>query len=145
MTGKLSKNFHGVGIGPLSNILAIKTPRQFPKKLLILDKKAAINRLLRDSISVSQKYWLQYVLIHFYTVYWAEVSSSKVYVVYRHILYTSLQSYWSPGGSCALLSNFANQIILFKPRKQIIPITLLQLLAPSPLDFETFLRSCSTY
>ena len=24
MTGKLSKNFHGVGIGPLSNILAVK-------------------------------------------------------------------------------------------------------------------------
>ena len=25
MTGKLSKNFHGVGIGPLSKILAVKT------------------------------------------------------------------------------------------------------------------------
>ena len=25
MTGELSKNFHGVGIGPLSKILAIKT------------------------------------------------------------------------------------------------------------------------
>ena len=25
MTGKLSKNFHGVGIGPLSNILAVKS------------------------------------------------------------------------------------------------------------------------
>ena len=25
MTGKLSKNFHGVGIGPLSNMLAVKT------------------------------------------------------------------------------------------------------------------------
>ena len=24
MTGKLSKNFHGVAIGPLSNILAVK-------------------------------------------------------------------------------------------------------------------------
>ena len=24
MTGKLSKNFHGVGIGPLSKILAVK-------------------------------------------------------------------------------------------------------------------------
>ena len=24
MTGKLSKNFHGVGIGPLSNISAVK-------------------------------------------------------------------------------------------------------------------------
>ena len=24
MTGKLSKNFHGVGIGPLSNMLAVK-------------------------------------------------------------------------------------------------------------------------
>ena len=26
MTGKLSKNFHGVGIGLLSNILAVKVP-----------------------------------------------------------------------------------------------------------------------
>ena len=25
MTGELSKNFHGVGIGPLSNILAVKS------------------------------------------------------------------------------------------------------------------------
>ena len=25
MTGKLSKNFHGVGIGPLSNILAVNS------------------------------------------------------------------------------------------------------------------------
>ena len=25
MTGKLSKNFHGVGIGPLSKILAVKS------------------------------------------------------------------------------------------------------------------------
>ena len=29
MTGELSKNFHGVGIGPLSKILAIKI-RMFP-------------------------------------------------------------------------------------------------------------------
>ena len=27
MTGKLSKNFHGVGIGPLSNILAVNSIR----------------------------------------------------------------------------------------------------------------------
>jgi len=26
MTGKLSKNFHGVGIGPLSKILAVNMP-----------------------------------------------------------------------------------------------------------------------
>ena len=30
MTGKLSKNFHGVGIGPLSNILVVK--RDYVKK-----------------------------------------------------------------------------------------------------------------
>ena len=28
MTGKLSKNFHGVGIGPLSNILAVKNKQK---------------------------------------------------------------------------------------------------------------------
>ena len=28
MTGKLSKNFHGFGIGPLSNILAVKCNAQ---------------------------------------------------------------------------------------------------------------------
>ena len=29
MTGRLSKNFHGVGIGPLSKILAVKTLLEF--------------------------------------------------------------------------------------------------------------------
>ena len=29
MTGKLSKNFHGVGIGPLSKILAVKKYSKF--------------------------------------------------------------------------------------------------------------------
>ena len=29
MTGKLSKNFHGVGIGPLSKILAVKYHTSF--------------------------------------------------------------------------------------------------------------------
>ena len=31
MTGKLSKNFHGVGIGPLSNILAVNSTAQVHK------------------------------------------------------------------------------------------------------------------
>ena len=31
MTGKLSKNFHGVGIGPLSNIFAVKTSAIYRK------------------------------------------------------------------------------------------------------------------
>ena len=31
MTGGLSKNFHGVGIGPLSKILAVKTQFPFPQ------------------------------------------------------------------------------------------------------------------
>ena len=35
MTGKLSKNFHGVGIGPLSNILAVKGLVIFFKDQLI--------------------------------------------------------------------------------------------------------------
>ena len=35
MTGKLSKNFHGVGIGPLSNILAVKV--YFQTKTNFLD------------------------------------------------------------------------------------------------------------
>ena len=35
MTGKLSKNFHGVGIGPLSNILAVNRYYRVSRKLSI--------------------------------------------------------------------------------------------------------------
>ena len=38
MTGKLSKNFHGVGIGPLSNILAVN---RYHMVKLIYSEKAA--------------------------------------------------------------------------------------------------------
>ena len=36
MTGKLSKNFHGVGIGPLSNILAVKSSSYLLPKFSIV-------------------------------------------------------------------------------------------------------------
>ena len=32
MTGGLSTNFHGVGIGPLSNILAVKSIKNYENK-----------------------------------------------------------------------------------------------------------------
>ena len=36
MTGKLSKNFHGVGIGPLSKIYAVKGLTPWTKKQIQL-------------------------------------------------------------------------------------------------------------
>ena len=45
MTGGLSKNFHGVGIGPLSKILAVKS-----KKLLYSKEKLKV----QDSLG---PYW----------------------------------------------------------------------------------------
>ena len=39
MTGELSKNFHGVGIGPLSNILAVMNFDEMLSTLYILDEK----------------------------------------------------------------------------------------------------------
>ena len=38
MTGKLSKNFHGVGIGPLSKILAVKGSAAGQNKLTFVYK-----------------------------------------------------------------------------------------------------------
>ena len=35
MTGELSKKFHGVGIGPLSNILAVKIKKDFLSSYLL--------------------------------------------------------------------------------------------------------------
>ena len=49
MTGKLSKNFHGVGIGPLSNILAVK----------IRDTKKLEGPKGAKTSSSSQKIWNQ--------------------------------------------------------------------------------------
>ena len=55
MTGKLSKNFHGVGIGPLSNILAVMVFRlrsvfseedeTFQSKILIPQTSSDLNDL----------------------------------------------------------------------------------------------------
>ena len=47
MTGKLSKNFHGVAVGPLSNILAVK--EEGWKKVLLLLLKV-------NSITANQKF-----------------------------------------------------------------------------------------
>ena len=67
MTGKLSKNFHGVGIGPLSNILAVKEMDQAlklitePSELLGLKKsfrtKAGYVRqqLYQDGVHLDEK------------------------------------------------------------------------------------------
>ena len=43
MTGRLSKNFHGVGIGPLSNILAVKSPGSFGNSTLFLKRSQYIS------------------------------------------------------------------------------------------------------
>ena len=43
MTGKLSKNFHGVGIGPLSNIVAVK---YFAGKEIDQDMKIAFDETI---------------------------------------------------------------------------------------------------
>ena len=48
MTGELSKNFHGVDIGPLSNILAVK---DYVKSVKILrDYVKSLKIILRDYI-----------------------------------------------------------------------------------------------
>ena len=45
MTGKLSKNFHGVGIGPLSKILAVKYVQSYYQ---ILCRQIKISGFLND-------------------------------------------------------------------------------------------------
>ena len=53
MTGRLSKNFHGVGIGPLSKILAIKE-----KDLNINDFDSRLERQLK-----SEYHWVNSVTL----------------------------------------------------------------------------------
>ena len=49
MTGRLSKNFHGVGIGPLSKILAVnKVLLQLPKVFEHIVRDVAIDHLEQD-------------------------------------------------------------------------------------------------
>ena len=53
MTGKLSKNFHGVGIGPLSNILAVKVSGTIMHKIKCYFKKDTDSYLILFYFKVS--------------------------------------------------------------------------------------------
>ena len=55
MTGKLSKNFHGVGIGPLSKIYAVKyycTLESFSKFATVLQRRVTYSRILTTKVTV---------------------------------------------------------------------------------------------
>ena len=64
MTGKLSKNFHGVGIGPLSNILAVKSWLKSAREVLLWVKAlqiefwnySCLNRYLKIAHECQQWY-----------------------------------------------------------------------------------------
>ena len=60
MTGKLSKNFHGVGIGPLSKILAVKSFRVAlllspfrPILQVYLDRVSTLNSLITVEVGIN--------------------------------------------------------------------------------------------
>ena len=59
MTGKLSKNFHGVGIGPPSKVLAVKKKIQ-QKKQVLQQNPGMLNGLLQN-IGQSNPNFLQII------------------------------------------------------------------------------------
>ena len=52
MTGKLSKNFHGAGIGPLSNILAVKKSLTKPRKLDCMIQHVTMTNSIFDLVNL---------------------------------------------------------------------------------------------
>ena len=54
MTGKLSKNFHGVGIGPLSDILAVNTVHK--KSIQLYEKLKMYYSKIEKKISCEKNF-----------------------------------------------------------------------------------------
>ena len=55
MTGKLSKNFHGVGIGPLSNILVVKSKVQISS---VTKQKKFMKTIMKIITKINNDYLL---------------------------------------------------------------------------------------
>ena len=87
MTGKLSKNFHGVGIGPLSNILAVKS---LPNAYKLIDGNRDVKFLIgitghctdqRNLLYISN-YYLSQVMNRFF-MYIFILQYKLKYIVYK--------------------------------------------------------------
>ena len=66
MTGKLSKNFHGVGIGPLSKILAVNGNLRFSNISIVLTKKTTGNKqktAFKKIVAICRSYFLKLQVI----------------------------------------------------------------------------------